>query len=68
MLSSFEPTPAEFLTIDQVAEVLHLSHQSVRRRIRAGELDIVRIGSGPKAPIRIASGDLIEYLQRVNRG
>ena len=65
MLSPLEP--ADFLTVNQVAAVLHLSHQSVRRRIRAGELDVVRVGSGPKAPIRIASGDLLDYLQRANQ-
>lgn len=68
MLSRHEPGRSEFLTVNQVADLLRMSRGSVRRRIAAGELDVVRVGTGPRAPIRIASGDLADYLERATRG
>jgi len=38
-----EAKPAQYLTINQVAERLQLNHQTVRKAIRIGRLEAVRI-------------------------
>jgi excisionase family DNA binding protein len=55
-----------FMTVDEAADLLHVSRWSILRRVKAGDLDVVRVGRGPKAPIRIAPGDLADYLRRIN--
>lgn len=59
-------TGSEFLTVPEVARILRLSAWSVRQRIARGEIDAIRLGDGPKARIRVAEGDLVAYLRRVN--
>jgi excisionase family DNA binding protein len=61
-----EVSESQFLTVREAARVLHCSPRMIRARLARGEIDAVRLGSGPKAPIRIASGDIVRYLQRVN--
>ena len=50
------------LTVDEVAEQLRVSPQTVYRRIGAGELEALQIGSGPKAPIRVRAGAVARFL------
>jgi excisionase family DNA binding protein len=52
------------LTVDEVAAELRVSPQTVYRRISAGELEAVQLGTGPKAPIRVRTGALEQFLCR----
>ena len=58
------------LTVREVASVLGVSSRTVRRRIAAG-MPIFRIGSSPRAAIRVSRGDLADYIAsatvKVNR-
>jgi excisionase family DNA binding protein len=49
-------------TVDEVAQALRLAPCSVYERIARGELPAARLGSGPKAPIRVRAEDLDRYL------
>jgi excisionase family DNA binding protein len=42
----------EFLTVAEAADLLGVKHQTVRRKIRAGEIPAVQLG-GPGSHIRI---------------
>jgi len=55
------------LTVREAADRLRVSPQLVYRRIESGELQAVRLGAGPKAPIRITSIDLAEFLRPERR-
>ena len=59
------------LSVREVASVLGVSSRTVRRRIAAG-MPIFRIGSSPRAAIRVSRADLAEYIAtstvKVNRG
>jgi excisionase family DNA binding protein len=44
---------ARLLTVAEVARALAVSPKTVRRRIASGELAAVRLGRGPKAPVRV---------------
>jgi excisionase family DNA binding protein len=61
MASTEKETP-ELLTIDEAAHALRQSRETVYRKIRSGELPAVRIGSGPRAPIRVSSFELACWL------
>ena len=50
------------LTVPEVAGRLRVSVKTVRRRIEAGELPAVRIGSGTRAPVRVDEAELDEWL------
>jgi len=53
--------PGDLLTVAEVAELVHCSEPTVRRRIRAGELAAVRIGDGRAIRVhRAAVADLLE--------
>jgi excisionase family DNA binding protein len=54
--------PQKLLTVDQVAERLQVSKWSVYRRIEAGELPAVRLGSTNRAPLRISERELQAWL------
>jgi excisionase family DNA binding protein len=47
---------------NEVAEALRVTRGSVYRKIEAGELGAVRLGSGPKAPLRIPSLEIARFL------
>ncbi len=51
------------LRVDYAARLLGVQPITVRRRIRAGELASVRLVSGPKAPVRVATSDLAAYVE-----
>ena len=58
------------LSVREVASVLGVSSRTVRRRIAAG-MPIFRIGSSPRAAIRVSRADLADYIAsatvKVNR-
>ena len=45
-------------TPEEVAEYVHLNAQTVRAKLRSGEIRGVRLGKGPKAPWRIPASEL----------
>jgi excisionase family DNA binding protein len=55
-------TRDRLLTVKQAAFLVGMSPVSMYRRIDSGALPAIRLGSGPKAPIRISSADLAAYL------
>jgi excisionase family DNA binding protein len=61
--------PKEYFSIDEVAERLGCSANSVRNLIHRGRLNAVRIGSGEKSPFRIHQSHLDAFLseQSINK-
>jgi excisionase family DNA binding protein len=55
------------LTVGEVARVLHQSRSTVYRKLKAGDLEAVRLGEPPKAPLRIPSEALWSYVNRGSR-
>jgi excisionase family DNA binding protein len=53
----------ELLTVRDVAERLNVSVDTVRRYVRRGDLPIVRLGSGPAAPIRIRPDAVTRFIR-----
>lgn len=51
------------LTVGEVALRLRQSPRSVRDKIAAGEIPAIKIGNGPRAPLRIDSGELDRWLE-----
>jgi excisionase family DNA binding protein len=51
----------EFLTVAQAANLLDVNHQTIRRKIREGELPAVQLG-GPGSHIRIPRDGLDAWL------
>ncbi len=49
----------DFLTIDKVAEILHVSKQKVNTLIRSGELKVLLIGPRSR---RIAKSELEKFI------
>jgi excisionase family DNA binding protein len=54
---------ADVLDPDEVAAILRLSPQTVRRDLRAGQLPGFRTGTGTRSSWRIPKADLIDYLK-----
>lgn len=52
------------LRVGDAARELGVHPNTVRRWVSAGELDVIRLGAGPKPAIRIAPDDLAAFLQR----
>ena len=50
------------LTVKEVALTPRQSERTVREKIAAGDLAAVRIGSGPKAPIRVDAVELERFI------
>lgn len=50
------------LTVAEAAGLARLSEKTVRRRIATGELEAVRLGTGPRAPLRIDRANLERFL------
>jgi excisionase family DNA binding protein len=55
---------SQLLTVREVAAQIGLSKIAVYRKVEAGELPSIRLGDGPKAPIRINPDDLVEWLSQ----
>jgi excisionase family DNA binding protein len=49
------------LTVAEVAERLRQSEFTVRQKVGRGELPGVRVGVGPRGPIRIREADLQKF-------
>ena len=52
----------QLLTVGEVALRLRQSERTVRDKIAAGVLPAIKIGSGPRAPIRIRADELEHWL------
>jgi excisionase family DNA binding protein len=50
------------LRLDEAARRLDVSVDTIRRHVRAGHLDAVRLGPTERYPLRIAEDALIEFL------
>jgi excisionase family DNA binding protein len=57
-----ESVESELLRVPEVAERLRCTDEVVRRKIRSGELPGVRLGSGPRAPLRVSADALEAWL------
>ena len=49
-------------TADEVAQALRLAPRPVYERISSGDLAAIRLGSGPKAPLRVRADELDRYV------
>ena len=56
-----EPQPREWLTVEQVADLLQVAQETVRRWIRSGELPVLDLG-GSKTGYRIRRSDLDAFI------
>jgi excisionase family DNA binding protein len=51
------------LTVAEAAGWARLSERTVRRRIATGELPAVKLGTGPRAPLRIDPAELAAFVE-----
>lgn len=56
--------PTRMLTIDEVAEVLNLTVDTVRRLVRNGVIPAVKIGTASNSPLRVNPADLANLIGR----
>jgi excisionase family DNA binding protein len=56
--------PADYVSVAEAADMLHLSVWTVARRIRSGDLPAVRSTSAAGSPWLIARADLPEHALR----
>jgi excisionase family DNA binding protein len=52
----------QLLTVAEVALRLRQSERTVRDKIASGQLPAVKIGTGPRAPIRVDRAELEQWL------
>jgi excisionase family DNA binding protein len=52
----------DLLTIDETAVRIRQSKASVYRKVASGEIRALKLGSGPKAPLRIPADELETWL------
>ena len=52
----------QLLTVGEVALRLRQSERTVRDKIAAGSLPALKIGDGPRAPIRVDKGEFERWL------
>ena len=62
-----QPRP-ELLTVRQTAEWLGVSPTTVRRRVRDGSLDALKLGESRAAPVRIPSDEVTRWLNSARGG
>jgi excisionase family DNA binding protein len=55
-------TEQRLLGVKEVALRLRCSPKTVYRKVSSGELPAVKLGSGPKAPIRVDAGELDAWI------
>ena len=53
----------EFLTIQEVAQLLRISESTVRSYIRNGQLPCLKLGAGRSAAVRVRRIDIDELVQ-----
>lgn len=51
------------LTVHEAAERLGQHEETVRRKIREGTIPALRLGHGPRAPIRVDEDELDAWLR-----
>ncbi|WP_032390926.1 helix-turn-helix domain-containing protein [Rhodococcoides fascians] len=51
-----------YLTVDQVADDLQLSPNTIRNWVRSGKLPAYKLGTGVTAPLRIRQSDVDTLL------
>jgi excisionase family DNA binding protein len=59
--SMVEELGDRWLTVDDIAEQLQVSHETVRRWIRSGKLSVLDLG-GPKAGYRVKPEELQRFI------
>ena len=62
VVPSMLESPQKLLKVPEVAERLRVSVWSVYRLVEGGQLPAVRVGSGPRAPIRVSEAELEAWL------
>lgn len=62
LMNTIENQPPELMTVEQAAELANVSRATLYRRVAAGEVEAVKIGSGPKAPIRIPRTSFLDWI------
>lgn len=60
------PNAIQLLTVRETAEFLRQSEWSIRQKIGRGEIPALRIGVGPKAPLRVDAAELEQWLLRLS--
>ena len=60
-------TDVDLLTVGECADVLRVSPITIRRRLSAGELRGIRLGTSKNAPVRIGRGDLDAFIAECSR-
>ncbi len=55
-------TSAPVMTVREVADTLRVSQRHVYRLVEHGRLPALRVGSGPRAPLRVTRHDLADFL------
>lgn len=54
----------DLMTVDEVGEILRISRDGVYRRISAGEIQTVNVGSAKRPRMRITHAALEDYLNK----
>jgi excisionase family DNA binding protein len=57
----------DLLTLDEAADRLRLSRRTLARRIAAGDLAVVKLGTASASPVRVEPAALDDYLARHRR-
>jgi excisionase family DNA binding protein len=57
------PDGVALLTTGEVAKILGVTDEAVRRLVRGGRLRGYKLGGGPKARVRIESAAVANYLR-----
>jgi excisionase family DNA binding protein len=60
--SMVEDLGDRWLTVDDIADRLQVSHETVRRWIRSGKLSVLDLG-GPKAGYRVKPEELQRFIE-----
>ena len=60
-------TQDRLLTVKEAAYLVGMSKVSLDRRIDRGDLPVIRLGDGPKAPVRVYLPDLEDFAAPVVR-
>jgi excisionase family DNA binding protein len=57
------PDQVQWLTVDEVAQMLRVTDETVRRWIRRGELPALNVG-GARPDYRLQRGELEQFIRR----
>jgi len=59
---------AKYLSVQDVAKLLRVHEETVRRWIYKGQIPAVRLGKNRRAPYRIKREDVDNFLESTNGG